>query len=462
MRRFSRGFVRRFFCGFVRRFFRRSLRRFAALPRRSCGCLRAFLGRLARLFGRGRPLRGVLRSLRRMPRRRIRSGAVRRRRDVRGEVEGVSVGDGVVHLDHAAALRVEGEALEVHVQHRREVQEARPLLRVLFPVRLRVVLIVPREVLLLHVALEALLQRAAPAHVQLHVVEAVRLARRVGHAQALDVRLHLPGEERLQGALRTVPLHLELQRVAEHARELLHVLLLQGLVPLPAERVRQLGRAHRLPPAGQPVEHALQGQGDARRRRLRGGVEGAVRGRADAVDHVPQPRKVVPHLQQRVHVARRALVAHADVRRPPRLRGRLLGGVAPTRGPRRAPADRGLQLHLLRPQAVAHAPRREAQERLEEQRARRADAAPLPLAGDAAREAALVQRHLRVELEVTGGAAPLARQQQAADALPVLPREDDAERLAADPHRAAFELEVRGNVRELDLPRPVPHVQRAV
>lgn len=168
---------------------------------------------------------------------------------------------------------------------------------------------------------------------------------------ALDVALHLAAEQAVDGAVGLGALHLGLELVAQDAVELLHVVLQERVEALPAERLGELGRACGSD-AGSGSEMP-QGTSGARRGRKAthrptsprsGGCRRRVAGRAAPCrscrplsgsgtrpvrervcvslgvkgiegerTHFSELVGEEERLEERVHVARRALVLEPDV-----------------------------------------------------------------------------------------------------------------------------------------------------
>mmetsp|Transcript_64904 Transcript_64904/g.169908 ORF Transcript_64904/g.169908 Transcript_64904/m.169908 type:complete len:424 (+) Transcript_64904:1138-2409(+) len=244
-----------------------------------------------------------------------------------------------VQLHHVHLLEVEVEPLELQVEHRREGQEADALLGLLLPVPLRLVGVVALEGLLRGELLEGLLDAVQlltplPLDVQLDVVEGLVASRLVVHVDALDVVLHLPLEEPLDGAVHRRALHLLLKAVAEDPVELLSIVLREGVHRVPPEGLHQLPAVHGLLRSLQSVEDVLQGVDERRRlasiglalvgglvalpARVLGGREILLARRVwrvftiDGVDDLPELAHVEEALEKPVHVAGGSVVHEAD------------------------------------------------------------------------------------------------------------------------------------------------------
>mmetsp|Transcript_26654 Transcript_26654/g.63324 ORF Transcript_26654/g.63324 Transcript_26654/m.63324 type:complete len:372 (-) Transcript_26654:367-1482(-) len=212
------------------------------------------------------------------------------------------------------------------MQYRREGQEATPFLGILEAVSLRHVAILPVQLLALHVFGERLLQVLAPLHVERKVVKLLCANRREVHVHTLDKVLELPAEQARDLSVHRCALHLLLEVIAQHAIELLHVVLRERVERIPSEAFGQSLGPYARPRVLQLVKHPLE--------RQRHGVHG-VRPWLRPVDHrwvvafstLPLPRLllgrhlvhrsperwyVVQRLEEGVHVAGRALVLETD------------------------------------------------------------------------------------------------------------------------------------------------------
>ena len=112
----------------------------------------------------------------------------------------------------------------------------------------------------------------------------------------------------LHGPLDGRALHLVLELLHQHAVELLHVVLHEGVVRVPAKGLGQLLGADRRVRVLQLVEDALQRERD-------GGLGVLAVGRVHVVHGLPKVRQVRQRLEQRVHVARRALILESHIAR---------------------------------------------------------------------------------------------------------------------------------------------------
>mgnify|MGYP007002762978 CR=1 FL=1 len=111
---------------------------------------------------------------------------------------------------------------------------------------------------------------------------------------------HLSLKKTGNGFLHAGALHLLLHVVEEHPKKLLHVVLLKGVVSLPAKRLCQFFRVHWLIAKLQVVKDVLQGESDACRL--------VVTFRGHLVHRFSQFVGEKERLQEGVHVAGGALV----------------------------------------------------------------------------------------------------------------------------------------------------------
>ena len=170
--------------------------------------------------------------------------------------------EALVDLRHRVGGKVVLEAAEVELEDGRQHLELHSLLGVLLAEALALVLVVAVEHLLLHVLVEARVQVLAPLDGHLQIVEVLVAQRDVLDLYALDVVGELAAEEVRHRPLDRRPLHLLLELVDEHAVELLHVVLHERVVRVPAERLGELLRRHRRVRVLQLVEDALQSERD--------------------------------------------------------------------------------------------------------------------------------------------------------------------------------------------------------
>mmetsp|Transcript_7650 Transcript_7650/g.19494 ORF Transcript_7650/g.19494 Transcript_7650/m.19494 type:complete len:1162 (-) Transcript_7650:210-3695(-) len=206
-----------------------------------------------------------------------------------------------VHLHHLLRREVELEAQQVQLEHGRQRLEPHALLRVLLPKLVRHVLVLAVEELLGNILVERLVDVLPPLHRELQVVERLLAPRLVLHVDALDVVGELALEEVRHRPLDRRALHLLLELVDEDAVQLLHVVLHESIRRVPAEGFGQLLRRHRRVRVLQLIEDALQREWDRRLRVL------LLPGR-HVVHRLAEEGDVLEGLQQRVHVARGALV----------------------------------------------------------------------------------------------------------------------------------------------------------
>mmetsp|Transcript_1048 Transcript_1048/g.2442 ORF Transcript_1048/g.2442 Transcript_1048/m.2442 type:complete len:420 (-) Transcript_1048:691-1950(-) len=219
----------------------------------------------------------------------------------------------VVDLDHHITGKVVLEALQLELQHGREILEQHPLARILHAMTVCLVLVLTVQHLHRAVLVKAVIHVLAAFHVQLQVHEALCPRRLVIYVDTLNVVPRVPLKQLLNDALHARALHLLLQLLAQHAVELLHIMLHEGVVGVPAKRLGEhLGRSRgRL--ELHFVKEVLKRERDVSLRLL-------VRG-GHVVHALPEVVDVVERLQQGVHVARRALVLQAH---KARLRARVV------------------------------------------------------------------------------------------------------------------------------------------
>mmetsp|Transcript_18165 Transcript_18165/g.59353 ORF Transcript_18165/g.59353 Transcript_18165/m.59353 type:complete len:335 (-) Transcript_18165:347-1351(-) len=221
------------------------------------------------------------------------------------EVQHLGKFEAVVHLDDRVLRKVVLESFEVQVQHGRERFEDDALFGVLQPVTLRAVLVVVLQVFRLDVLVEACVEILVPFDVKREVQESLFAVRLVVHVQALDIAHHLSPKKFVDCSLHARPLHLLLQPLAHDAIQLLHVMLLERLIGVPAERARQILGGDALLAELDLVKERLQRERDALARNI------VLRCR-HVVNRLAEAGDVKERLQQRVHVARRTLVLEPD------------------------------------------------------------------------------------------------------------------------------------------------------
>jgi len=214
--------------------------------------------------------------------------------------------EALVDLRHRVRGEVVLEAAEMELEHGRQRLEEHALLRVLLPKAVRVVLVLAVEDLLLDVLVERGVEILAALDRHLQVVILLVAQRFVIDVDAIHVVCEFAAEEMLHRPLDRGALHLLLELLDEHPVELLHVVLHERVVRVPPEGLGELLRGDGRVGVLQLVEDALQRQRDGRLGVL------AV-GRVHVVHGLAEVRYVRERLQQRVHVARRALVLEANV-----------------------------------------------------------------------------------------------------------------------------------------------------
>mmetsp|Transcript_33165 Transcript_33165/g.88071 ORF Transcript_33165/g.88071 Transcript_33165/m.88071 type:complete len:222 (+) Transcript_33165:302-967(+) len=198
---------------------------------------------------------------------------------------------------------------------------------------LRHVLVVAVELLALHVLSQRLHHAPAPLDVEREVVELLHPLRLVVYVQAAHEVLELAAQQPRHRAFHRGALHLLLEVVAQYAVQLLHVVLRERVERVPPEALGQLSGADARVGGLQAEEHPLQRESHRlvlpvapllpphhqrtvrpRPRRLRPAPLRLLL-RGHLVHSPPQRGDVVQGLQQRVHVARGALVLEPHVAR---------------------------------------------------------------------------------------------------------------------------------------------------
>ena len=139
--------------------------------------------------------------------------------------------EALVDLRHRVGGKVVLEAAEVELEDGRQHLELHSLLGVLLAEALALVLVVAVEHLLLDVLVERGVEVLTPLDRHLQVVVLLVAQRLVVDVDARHVVGEFATEEVLHRALDRGALHLLLELLDEHAVELLHVVLHEGVVP---------------------------------------------------------------------------------------------------------------------------------------------------------------------------------------------------------------------------------------
>mmetsp|Transcript_39246 Transcript_39246/g.90158 ORF Transcript_39246/g.90158 Transcript_39246/m.90158 type:complete len:233 (-) Transcript_39246:10-708(-) len=184
-----------------------------------------------------------------------------------------------LQLAHVSGAHVVVEPLEVHEQHGGERLEAHAPPRLLPPQVFapRVVRVRPGEHLLAYKLAQRRLERRAAVHLHLQIAEALHLLGGEVDLGAAGHAADRPLEQRRDAVAPPPLLQARLQRLAEHPRELVDVLLDEHILRAPAEALGEALRAdvHHavLRAVLQLEEHPLQLEGHPLLRRAvdRGG-----------------------------------------------------------------------------------------------------------------------------------------------------------------------------------------------